>query len=39
VKKLFSRLLLFWFDFDVGRRTNDKTILADYWTILQKRRR
>jgi len=35
---LFS-VLSFWFDFDGGYRTNDKTILADYWTILQKRRR
>ena len=34
-----SRILSFWFDFDVGLRTRDKTILADYWTILQKRLR
>ena len=27
------------FDFDVGCRKDDKTILADYWTILQKRLR
>jgi len=24
------------FDFDVGWPTGDKTMLADYWTILQK---
>jgi hypothetical protein len=34
--KSCSRILSFWFDFDVGWRTDDKTILADYWTILQK---
>jgi hypothetical protein len=28
-----------WFHYDVGCGTNDKTILADYWTILQKRPR
>ena len=31
-----SRILSFWFDFDVCWRTHDKMILADYWTILQK---
>ena len=30
------RPLSFWFDFDVGCRIHDKTILADHWTILQK---